>query len=68
MKHLSLILMTLALSACASSQDNTVSAPQADPAYISPNHYANYNCDQIAAEMQRISGRLEQAQNSNMSG
>lgn len=51
----------IGLSGCASS-------PESDPAYVSPNHYANYNCNQISAEMQRISGKLEQAEQANTTG
>lgn len=55
MKNLSILTLSfvLALSACASSPEN-------DPAYISPAHYSNYNCSQIAAEMQRVSAKMEQ--------
>lgn len=53
--------LTLIVSGCASS-------PKSDPAYVSPNHYANYNCNQISAEMQRLSGRLEQAERANATG
>ena len=55
----------LALSACASS------SPESDPSYVSPTHYSNYNCNQIAAEMQRIQNKLqqgEQSQSANLVG
>ena len=46
-------IICLGLAGCASS-------PESDPAYISPTHYSNYNCNQISAEMQRVSGKIEQ--------
>ncbi|MBI1328117.1 MAG: hypothetical protein GC136_10825 [Alphaproteobacteria bacterium] len=54
MKHLFLFLSLLLLAACET-------APESDPSYISPTHYQNYNCNQISAEMQRVSTKLEQA-------
>lgn len=35
-------------------------APESDPAYVSPAQYSSYNCNQISAEMQRVSSKLEQ--------
>lgn len=53
---------TVALvSSCASS-------PESDPAYVSPSHYSNYNCNQISAEMQRVSAKLDQAEQANSTG
>ena len=43
-------------------------SPESDPAYVSPAHYSNYNCNQISAEMQRVSGKLEQAETTNATG
>lgn len=42
--------------------------PESDPAYISPSHYDNYNCSQISAEMQRITGKLDQAEQAKTTG
>lgn len=53
--------LIIGLAGCANS-------PESDPAYVSPNHYANYNCKQISAEMQRISSKLEQAEQANTTG
>ena len=52
------ILLILGITGCATSPEN-------DPAYISPTHYSNYNCKQISAEMQRVSGKMEQAKQAN---
>jgi hypothetical protein len=49
--------LTILLSACATG-------PESDPAYVSPTQYQDYNCKQIRAEMKRISGKLEQASQS----
>ncbi len=46
-------LLISLLSGCASS-------PESDPAYVSLTQYQNYNCNQISAEMQRVSAKLEQ--------
>jgi len=43
-------------------------SPEADPAYVSPTHYSNYNSKQISAEMQRVSAKLEQAEQTNTTG
>src|SRR6056297_793315 len=55
------LVLTLFVSACTTS-------PETDPAYVSPSHYANYNCKQISAEMQRLSSKLEQAEQENTTG
>lgn len=43
-------------------------APQTDPAYVSPNHYSDYNCNQISAEMRRVSSKMQQIERENQSG
>ena len=43
-------------------------APESDPAYVSPLQYQDYNCKQIKAEMRRISGKIEQAAQANQTG
>ena len=52
-------VFALSIAACASS-------PESDPAYISPNHYNSFNCNQISAEMQRVTAKLEQAEETEM--
>lgn len=42
------------LSACASTSDK-ISAT-----YVSPLTYANYDCDQIRLELQRVSGKVQE--------
>ncbi len=54
-------VLIIGLTGCATS-------PESDPAYISPTHYSNYNCNQISAEMQRVSGKIEQAKQANTTG
>jgi hypothetical protein len=49
------VMVTIGLSACASSQSS-----ESDSTYISPNHYQNYNCNQINAEKKRVNSKLEQ--------
>jgi len=44
----------LALAGCASSSENIAAA------YVSPNQYANYSCDQIREEQARVSTRVRQ--------
>jgi hypothetical protein len=51
----------IGLAGCSTS-------PESDPAYVSPTHYSNYNCKQISAEMQRVSGKLEQTEQANATG
>ncbi|MCP4392794.1 MAG: hypothetical protein GY804_00740 [Alphaproteobacteria bacterium] len=48
------VIGLMVLSGCASSPEN-------DPAYVSPMHYQSYNCNQISAEMLRVSSKVEQA-------
>jgi hypothetical protein len=43
------LLITLALAACASNSGDVA------PAYVSPMIYQSYNCQQLAAEAQRVS-------------
>lgn len=52
MKKTALLFTLLTVGACASS----------DPSYVSPEEYAEYNCKQIRAEMNRVSTKIEQAQ------
>lgn len=54
-------LILLSLSGCAT-------APEADPSYVSPTHYQDYNCKQLKAELYRVSGKLEQASQANATG
>ncbi|MBB4285916.1 hypothetical protein [Roseospira goensis] len=44
----------LALAGCASSSENIAAA------YVSPNQYANYSCDQIREEQGRVGTRVRQ--------
>jgi hypothetical protein len=44
----------LALAGCASSSENIAAA------YVSPNQYANYSCDQIREEQARVGTRVRQ--------
>jgi hypothetical protein len=57
MQQLNIIILSgvliIGLAGCSTS-------PESDPAYVSPAHYSNYNCNQISAEMQRVSAKLEQ--------
>lgn len=55
------VLSLMMITGCAS-------APESDPAYVAPTHYANYNCNQISSEMQRISTKMEQAKQANTTG
>lgn len=55
-----LILPTIALAIVGLSGCSTSKSPESDPAYISPNHYSDYNCKQLSAEKQRVSSKLEQ--------
>lgn len=50
-KTFSITVCALLLSACASN----------DPASVSMTQYSDYNCKQIAAEMKRVSNKIEQA-------
>lgn len=63
MKRLNIFsgILLLGIASCATS-------PESDPAYISPTHYSSYNCKQISAEMQRVSGKLEQAEQADAAG
>ncbi len=45
---------TLVLSGCATSSKDIAAA------YISPIQYQNYDCDQLAAESQRLTTRVQQ--------
>ena len=54
LKTLSIIFLLITLSGCSSS-------PESDPAYVSPTQYLGYNCNQIGAEMKRVSAKIEQA-------
>jgi tellurite resistance protein len=54
-RFLAPIMATLLLSACATEPDYT-------PAYFSENEYKNYNCNQLSAEMKRVSNIMEQKQ------
>lgn len=46
--------LSLALSGCATSSKDVATA------YVSPVQYQNYDCDQIAAESQRLTSRVQQ--------
>lgn len=54
MKYLHYLLLssTFVITACAGSQSNS--------AYVSSDHYSDYNCIQLKAEKKRISSKLEQ--------
>ena len=54
MRKSTIILSLVLLSGCV--QENT---PAANTSYVSTAQYQNYNCKQIAKEMQRISKKLE---------
>jgi hypothetical protein len=41
------------LAACATG-------PESDPSYVSPTQYDTYSCDQMRAEMQRVSKQIDQ--------
>lgn len=59
---LSLLLsVSVGLAGCATT-------PESDPAYVSPMQYQDYNCKQIKAEMRRVSGKIEQAAQTNQTG
>lgn len=47
-----LLLVVFTLSACSGNSSSS--------AYVSPDHYASFNCKQIDAESKRISAKLEQ--------
>ena len=49
-----LLSVTLALSGCATSSKDVVTS------YISPLQYQSFDCDQLAAENQRLQGRVNQ--------
>lgn len=51
-------LAALVLGGCASS------SKEISAAYISPMTYDSYNCEQLSAEMQRISSRVQQVSGS----
>lgn len=57
MKRLNITILSgaliMGLAGCSTS-------PESDPSYISPNHYADYNCKQLSAEKQRVSTKIEQ--------
>ena len=57
MKRLNITILSgiliFGLGGCSTS-------PEPDLAYISPNHYSEYNCKQISAEKQRLSTKMEQ--------
>jgi len=42
----------MVVSGCASDPDNIGST------YVSPNRYSDYNCDQVRAELERVSSRV----------
>lgn len=46
--------LAVVLSGCASSSQQIV------PTYVSPMTYRNYDCDQIAVEIQRVQNRVQQ--------
>jgi outer membrane murein-binding lipoprotein Lpp len=48
------VIACTALAACASSSGDI------SPAYVSPMAYDNHTCDQLSAELQRISARVHQ--------
>lgn len=66
MKQPKALAVSLALMLAISGCTKTNNAPEADPAYISPTHYSDFNCNQISAEMQRVSAKLDQAEQSDM--
>jgi hypothetical protein len=49
-----LTAIAIALSGCATSSKDVATA------YVSPVQYQNYDCDQIAAESQRLTARVQQ--------
>ena len=51
MKQLFLLLLAISLFACASNPDKI------DAAYVSPLKYKDYDCDQIAMEMDYVGQR-----------
>lgn len=53
-KPLAYLVILAMLGGCASG------ASKITPAYVSPMQYKDYSCDQITAEMQRLSGRANQ--------
>lgn len=57
----SLLTVSVGLAGCAT-------APESDPAYVSPLQYQDYNCKQIKAEMRRVSGKIEQAAKTDQTG
>ena len=53
-KLVSLLTATALIASCASSPDSI------SPQYVSPMIYQNLTCDQIAAELQRVSVRVSE--------
>ena len=53
-KSLSFLVIITMLGGCATGSSKIV------PAYVSPMQYKDYSCDQMTAEMQRLSGRANQ--------
>ena len=54
MKKIALIIFSATLASCASNPDKI------DAAYVSPIKYQNYDCDQIALEMDYVGQRTNQ--------
>lgn len=50
----------IALIVCGSVSGCASSASDIAPAYVSPMQYQSWNCPQIAAEMERVSYRVQQ--------
>lgn len=48
-----ILALPLIVGACASK-------PESDPAYVSPTQYDTYSCDQMRAEMVRVSSQIDQ--------
>lgn len=54
-KHLLLgVVIALGIAGCASSPDKI------ETSYVSPLQYRNYDCDQIAAELERVTRRANE--------
>ena len=51
---LALAASAMLVSACASAPEKIA------PAYVSPIQYANYDCDQIGVELERVSHRVSE--------
>jgi predicted small secreted protein len=54
LKGVSLVMVAAVLSACATAGKDVASA------YVSPIQYANYSCEQLQAELARVSVRVNQ--------